>query len=136
MTCLGKSLKPLKLYLAPKSQLAQHPAEYLAKLKVATTDTRGNIKAVMHMPYPADPLVEPEFVGLTFYQVALIKQAELACIGELNSLEFFTDRDIGKPAQTNVNITTDVETYSSFLEKIARAEGEIIDVEPENELGL
>ena len=135
MTCLGKSVKPLKLYVQPERQMAVHPAEYLAKLKVATTDTRGNIKAVMHMPYPADPLVEPEFVGLTFYQVALIKQAELACIGELDSLEFFTDRDIGKPAQVNLNVNT-TESYSDFLKKIALAEGEIIDVEPENELGL
>ncbi len=115
--------------------MTEHPAQYLAKLKVAMTDTRNNIKAVMHMPYPADPLLEPELMGLTYYQVALIKQAQLATLGELDSLEFFTDRDIGRPAQVNVNIETK-ETLESFLRKIAIAEGDIIEVETENELGL
>lgn len=131
-------MKPLKLFLSGQS-LAEHPAQYLARIKQASTDTRGNIKAVMHMPYPADPLLEPEFVGLTFYQVALLRQAQLAAIGELDSLEFFTDRDIGKPAQVNLNINTE-ETLEQFLKKIAIAEGDIIDVDPEQdeakELGL
>ena len=108
--------------------MVEHPAQYLAKLKVAMTDTRGNIKAIMHMPYPADPLIEPEFVGLSYYQVGLIKQAQLATLGELDSLEFFTDRDIGKPAQVNVNIETK-ETLESFLRKIAIAEGDIVEAE-------
>ena len=124
--------KPLKLAMERKQVMAVHPAQYLAKIKVAMTDTRGNIKAIMHMPYPADPLVEPEFQGLTYYQVALIKQAQLATIGELDSLEFFTDRDIGKPAQVQVNVNTQ-ETLDSFLRKIAIAEGEVIDVKSEAE---
>ena len=115
--------------------MVEHPAQYLARLKIKATDTRGNIKAIMHSPYPADPLLEPEYVGLTYYQVGLIQQARLATIGELDSLEFFTDRDIGKPAQINLNVNTQ-ETLDSFLRKIAIAEGEIVDVEPENELGL
>ena len=133
-------MKQLRVYLAPKQIMAEHPAQYLAKLKLGVTNTRGQIKAVMHMPYPADPLLEPEFEGLTFYQVALIKQAQLATMGELDSLEFFTDRDIGKPAQVNLNVNTE-ETLDSFLKKIAIAEGDIIDVTPDNaveaaELGL
>ena len=116
--------------------MAVHPAEYLAKLKVVMNDTRGNIKAVMHMPYPADPILEPEFVGLTYYQVGLIRQAQLATIGSLDSLEFFTDRDIGKPAQIQVNVESK-DTLDSFLKRIAIAEGEIVDVETQPEdLGL
>jgi hypothetical protein len=91
------------------------------------------------MPYPADPLLEPEFVGLTYYQVGLINQARLMgfqCKESIGALEFFTDRTIGKPAQVNVNVGVESETYLAFLDKIAKAEGEIIDVESENELGL
>jgi len=134
---MAKSTKPLKLFLKqPPAFMAEHPASYLARLKVAMTDTRGNVKAIMHMPYPADPLVEPEFAGMTYYQVGLLQQARLAAIGELDSLEFFTDRDIGRPAQVNLNVNTSEESYSAFLKRIAIAEGEIIEVEPENELGL
>ena len=118
----------------------QNPARYLATLKAQASDVRAMIGAISDMPYPADPIVEPEFVGLTYYQVGLIRQAQLMGIGSLEALEFFTDRRIGKPAQTNLNINTDAETYTSFLEKIARAEegsSEVIDVTPtENELGL
>ena len=113
----------------------EHPASYLAKLKVACTDPRASLSAIAHMPYPADPLVEPELMGLSYYQVGLIKQAQLATIGELDSLEFFTDRDIGKPAQVNFNLNSN-ESYAEFLKRIARAEGEVIDEEPDNELGL
>ena len=122
-----------------KQLMAVHPAQYLANIKVAMTDTRGNIKAVMHMPYPADPQLEPELMGLTYYQVGLIKQAGLAAIGELKALEFFTDRDIGKPSQTNLNVSVDAESYTAFLDRIAKAEG-VIDVESEEqqakEIGL
>ena len=127
----------MKVMFPPDRQMAVHPAEYLAKLKVVMNDTRGNIKAVMHMPYPADPILEPEFVGLTYYQVGLIRQAQLATIGSLDSLEFFTDRDIGKPAQIQVNVGGE-KSYATFLREIAVAEGEIIDVEKDEaaELGL
>ena len=119
---------------APVSKMAEHPAEYLAKLKLKFQDTRAQIRAVMNMPYPADPLIEPELAGLTYYQVGLIRQAQLAGVGSLEALEFFTDRDIGKPAQLNLQVNA-TESYAEFLKKIAIAEGEVIDVE-ENELGL
>ena len=122
---------------APISKLAQNPAEYLAKLKLKFQDTRAQIRAVMNMPYPADPLIEPELAGLTYYQVGLIRQAQLAGVGSLEALEFFTDRDIGKPAQVNANVNISAESYADFLKRIAVAEGEIIDVEPSKEdLGL
>ena len=118
-----------------QSRFVEHPAEYLAKLKLAFNDTRGQIRAVMNMPYPADPLLESELVGLTYYQVGLIRQAQLAGVGSLDALEFFTDRDIGKPAQLNLQVNA-TESYAEFLKKIAIAEGEVIDVKEENELGL
>ena len=116
--------------------IMEHPGKYLARIKAS--DARQMIKAVAELPYPADPLLEPEFVGLTYYQVALIHQARLMAKGDMFSrgpLEFFTDRIIGKPAQVNFNVNT-TESYSQFLEKVARAEGEVIDVLPENDLGL
>ena len=105
-----------------------HPLRYLGSIKAV--DVRKQISGVMEMPYPADPLVEPEFVGLTYYQVALIRQAELAARhSSLDSLEFFSDRMIGRPAQINVQVNAS-ETYTQFLEKIAETE-EAIDVKPE-----
>jgi hypothetical protein len=111
-----------------------NPAEYLAKLKTLPSDARKQIANIAHMPYPADPLVEPEFVGLTYYQVGLLKQAGGMALGLLDSMEFFTDRLIGKPAQVNLNLNTNAESYTEFLDRIAKAEAETIDVE--NELGL
>ena len=61
-----------RLWLKPFGT-PDHPAEYLAKLKLAYNDTKGAIGAVAHMPYPADPLLEPELIGLTYYQVGLIR---------------------------------------------------------------
>ena len=83
------------------------------------------------MPYPADPLVEPEYAGLTYFQVSVLKQAELAArFASLESLEFLSDRIIGKPAQVNLNINAG-DSYESFLQKIADAEEKIIDIKPE-----
>ena len=52
----------------------------------------------------------------------------LMAAGITESLEFFTDRMIGKPAQVNFNINTP-ESYGEFLKKVAIAEGEVIDTE-------
>ena len=118
----------------PVRVMPMNPAEYLAKLKTLPSDARKQIANIAHMPYPADPLVEPEFVGLTYYQVGLLKQAGGMALGLLDSMEFFTDRLIGKPAQVNLNLNTNAESYTEFLDRIAKAEAETIDVE--NELGL
>ena len=118
----------------PVRVMPTHPAEYLAKLKTLPSDARKQIANIAHMPYPADPLLEPEFVGLTYYQVGLLKQAGGMALGLLDSMEFFTDRLIGKPAQVNLNLNTNAESYTEFLDRIAKAEAETIDVE--NELGL
>ena len=122
-----------RLWLKPFGT-PDHPAEYLAKLKLAYNDTKGAIGAVAHMPYPADPLLEPELIGLTYYQVGLIRQAQAMGVGSLEALEFFSDRLIGKPAQVNLNVSANAESYAEFLKRVAIAEGEIIEIE--NELGL
>ena len=114
---------------------AEHPAQYLAKLKVGSVDVRRQISAISDLPYPYDPLLEPELAGMTYYQVALLKQAQAAAAGALEPLVFFTDRRIGKPAQVNFNLNSN-ESYAEFLKRIARAEGEVVDEEPDNELGL
>lgn len=118
----------------PKAKgLGYHPLQYLTT--VAANDARKNISAIANMPYPADPLVEPEFEGLTYFQVAVIKQAEMAARhGSLIALEFLTDRILGKPAQVNLNVNAR-ETYEDFLQKIATEEARIIDAEAK-ELGL
>lgn len=125
---MGKVSLGLSKVQSPVGRL-YHPLKYLGSIKAV--DVRKQISGVMEMPYPADPLVEPEFVGLTYYQVALIRQAELAARhSSLGSLEFFSDRMIGRPAQVNVNVNAS-ESYESFLQKIAEAEEKAIDVKPE-----
>lgn len=97
-----------------------HPLKYLGDLPA--TDARKTITAVAAMPYPADILVEPEFEGLTYFQVAVIKQAQRAArYGDLDSLTFISDRIMGKPAQVNLNVSTK-ETYEEFLQKIIDTE--------------
>ena len=109
--------------------LGYHPLKYLSS--VQSTDCRKTISAIANMPYPADPLVEPEYVGLTYFQVSVLKQAELAArFASLESLEYLSDRIIGKPAQVNLNINAG-DSYESFLQKIADAEEKIIDIKPE-----
>lgn len=111
-----------------------HPLKYLSE--VNSVDCRKTISAIANMPYPADLLVEPEYVGLTYFQVSVLKQAELAArFASLESLEFLSDRIIGKPAQVNLNINAG-DSYEAFLEKIAQAEEKIIDVKPEEEWKL
>ena len=111
-----------------------HPLKYLSE--VNSVDCRKTISAIANMPYPADPLVEPEYAGLTYFQVSVLKQAELAArFASLESLEFLSDRIIGKPAQVNLNINAG-DSYEAFLEKIAQAEEQIIDVKPEEEWKL
>lgn len=112
---------------------AYHPLKYLGS--IAATDCRKNLTAIAGMPYPADELVEPEFMGLTYFQVAVIKQVEMAARhGSLGALEFLADRILGRPAQVNLNVNT-TESYEDFLRKIAAEEQKIIDVEA-NELGI
>ena len=122
------TLKQLDPRLLPR---VKHPAQHLAELKLKFNDAKGMIAGIASMPYPADPLVEPELEGLTYYQVGLIrlatKMVSKTDFQALQALEFFTDRQIGKAAQTNLNVNVS-ESYTDFLKRIAQAEGEVIDV--------
>lgn len=100
--------------------------EYL--VKVRTMPVGEKISTVLNMPYPADPLVEPEFVGLTFSEVAILKQAFLAAVhGSKDALDFLLDRSIGKPQTKNLNVNVNG-TYQDFLNQIAENEEGIINV--------
>ena len=127
--CLNK----LMLMPEPLPSSVPHPLVYLEKI----SNARKLIGAVADMPYPADPITEQHLMGLTYLQVGLLKQAESMAVGNLESLEFFTDRMIGRPAQVNVNVNAG-DSYTDFLKKIAEAEGDVVDIrsEPANELGL
>lgn len=123
----SKSLFKASQLPVRESVFPQHPLHYLASVPV--NDARKNIAAIANLPYPADILVEPEFVGLTYFQVAVIKQAQQAALhGSLASLEFLSDRMIGRPAQ--VSLVATPENYEDFLKKIAETEEKTIDVTP------
>lgn len=130
-----RSQKSILKSSAPSTPLARgyHPLKYLSDINA--TDCRKNLSAITNMPYPADELVEPEFVGLTYFQVAVIKQAENAARhGSLEALEFLADRILGRPAQVNLNVNTK-DSYEDFIRKVAEEEQKYIDVEAK-ELGL
>ena len=117
---MKKKETAVALYQKAPGGLMYHPLKYLGSIDAV--DCRKQITGIASMPYPADPLVEPEFVGLTYYQVAVIRQAELAARhSSLDALEFLSDRIIGKPAQINLNVNAS-ETYEQFLSKIAETE--------------
>lgn len=113
------------LSLNKKQLCTVHPAEYLATVK--QDDVKGNIKQFWTMPYDADPILEPELVGLTHGQVILLQQVKLAIKGDGAATERLLDRMIGKPEQLNKNVNLNG-SYKDFLEEVARREG-IIDVD-------
>lgn len=100
--------------------LALHPAQYLATIKA--DDVKSNIKAMWLMPYDADPILEPEFVGLTQGQVVLAQQFKAAARGDGAAVDRLLDRMVGKPEQVNKNVNLNG-TYKDWLEEIAKAEG-------------
>lgn len=106
--------------------LPVHPLEYLGSLKGKQA---GAIIASMgEMVYPADPITEPEYVGKTYLEVAAFKQVQRAADGSMEAFNFILDRTIGKPVSTNLNLQAP-ESYTDYLLKLARAEGEVLDVE-------
>lgn len=91
-------------------------------------DVRNTIKSLWSLRYDADPILEPEFVGLTNGQVIMLRQVQLAANGDGTAVDRLLDRMIGKPEQINKNLNVQG-TYKEFMEEVARQEG-IIDVEP------
>lgn len=84
------------------------------------------IHALMNLEYPADPILEPDYVGMTYGEVAVMRQVKVAALGSRDALEMLLDRTEGKAIQTNVNATVGM-SYMDFLKKVAAAEGETID---------
>ena len=109
-------------------RMAEHPLQTLCRVRGLRP--KQVISTMMELPYPADPIIEPDFVGMTYGEVALFRQVQRAASGSRDALEMILDRTEGKPIQTNQNVNTSM-TYQDFLLKIAAEEGEIIDVEPE-----
>lgn len=118
---------PIPLVNIPNTNqmVFRHPAQYLAAVR--QSDVKGTIKALWEMPYDADPILEPELVGLTQGQVVLSMQIKAAMRGEGGATDRLLDRFIGKPEQINKNLNLGG-SYKDFLEEVARQEG-IIDVE-------
>lgn len=108
-----------------KQVCAVHPMQYLAQVK--SDDVKGSIKQFWTMPYDADPILEPELVGLTYGQTILFRQFQLAAKGLGESVDRLLDRMIGKPEQLNKNVNL-TGSYKDFLEEVAKREG-IIDVD-------
>lgn len=102
--------------------LAIHPAQYLANIK--SSKIKESLTALWDMPYDADPILEPEFVGLTHGQVIMSRQVQMAIQGDGGSVDRLLDRMIGKPEQVNKNLNLNA-SYRDFLDEVAKAEGQI-----------
>lgn len=105
--------------------LNKHPAQILANIR--RDDVKANIKALWCALYDADPILEPDYVGLTYGQVVLLQQVQQAARGDGTATDRLLDRLIGKPEQVNKNLNVQG-TYKEFMEEVAKAEG-IIDVD-------
>ena len=108
-----------------KSVLATHPAQMLALVK--KSDIKANIVALWNTPYDADPILEPEMVGLTYGQKILMEQVKMAARGDGAAVDRLLDRMIGKPEQINKNLNATM-GYKDWLEQVAKEEG-IIDAD-------
>lgn len=101
-----------------------HPGQILAESR--SQEIKANLKSLWNMPYPADPVLEPELAGMTYGQVALMRQIIAAANGVGEAVDRVMDRLIGRPAQINTNLNVGA-SYKDFLDEVARAEG-IINV--------
>jgi len=102
-----------------------HPSQYLANLK--SQDLKANMQLMLDMPYDADPILEPEFIGMTYRQVIIYRQIQLAVKGDGAAVDRIWDRIEGRPTQVNTNVNVNG-TYKDFLTEVARKEG-FIDVD-------
>ncbi len=110
-------------------QINKWPSQTVRALaQVKSTDVKGTIQVLWAQEYDADPLLEPEYVGLTHGQAIIKRQIHQAVLGDGAATDRVLDRMIGKPEQVNKNLNIQG-TYKEFLEEVARAEGGIIDVD-------
>lgn len=102
-----------------------HPAQVLAAVK--SDNIKATLVQLWSCKYPADPILEPEYVGLTYGQVALLIQTKRAALGDGTALDRILDRMIGKPQTLNTNVNVGA-SYTDFLDEVAKQEG-VIDVD-------
>lgn len=105
--------------------LPVHPAQTVGHLR--GTQVKETIEALWNAPYPACPVLEPDLHGLTYGQVACLKQVINAASGDSGAFDRILDRLIGKPLQVNQNLNVN-KSYKDFLTEIAVAEG-VIDAD-------
>lgn len=103
-----------------RQMMAANPAQYLARVRAS--DVKGTIKALWDLPYDADPILEPEAVGMTYGQVILQRQFNAAVHGDGAALDRLLDRMIGKPEAINKNLNANL-SYKDWLEEVAKKEG-------------
>ena len=109
--------------------LPLHPGQVLSAFK--TADVKANLTEIWNMPYPADPILEPEKIGLTYGQVAMLIQVSDAAKGNGLAFDRVLDRMIGKPQTLNTNVNIGG-SYKDFLDEVAKQESSqegIIDAE-------
>ena len=98
--------------------------------RLRSSNVKAVIKELWNTPYDADPLLEPDFDGLTYGQAIILRQMQHAAAGYGDSVDRILDRLIGKPMQVNANMNT-TGTYKEFLEELARKEGLLDDPGPD-----
>lgn len=89
-------------------------------------DLGGMVEAALDLPYPADPALEPDLVGLTYAQVAVLKQVKMASMGDGFAFDRVFDRTVGKPVAKKVSVKATMK-YTDFLDGIKKSE--VIDAE-------
>lgn len=118
-------------HLTPKTNLnkimlAPHPAQVMGRIKAS--EVKSSIEALWNSPYPACPVLEPECANMTYGQVAVMRQVQLAASGDPSAFDRLVDRMIGRPMQVNQNLNVN-KSYRDFCADIAREEGMVIDAD-------
>lgn len=85
-----------------------------AQIKALNAPYRGTYDAKLDAY-----VVEKEFEGLTNYEVACIRRAEAAAMGNLKAVEQVEDRLFGKPKQAVESVQMKM-SYQDFLESLAQ----------------
>lgn len=81
------------------------------------SDLGGMVEVALDLPYPADPALEPDLVGLTYAQVAVLKQVKAAALGDGFAFDRVFDRTVGKPVAKKVSVKANIK-YTDFLDGI------------------
>lgn len=97
--------------------IAKDRPHWLPLAQLDSKQTPQMIEAALNAPYPADPLLEPDFVGLTNAQVMVIRQVLRAAGGSGDAFDRIMDRLVGKPTNTSKNLNVSA-SYEDFLKAL------------------